>query len=388
MPALALTPVTNIPVTATAITARPARMVYLDNLRVLLAILVVLHHAGQPYGPTGGRWPVFDAERAFILGPFFGVNAAFFMGLFFFIAGSLTPGAVERKGSARFLADRAVRLGVPLLAFGLAVFPMVTYLTERPAASFGEFYRAYLADPEIGHLWFLTHLLVYSLAYAAWQRFGRLVPGGALRPAPGHQAILLYALALGAVTFAVRLAFPVDHWIDLAGVIPIEVAHLPQYLSLFILGIIAARHDWLRRLPAGVGMTWLGIGLAAALARYLNTIAAQAGVALPLAPGGPNEGALLWSVWEAFICVGLSVGLLTLFRERVDGQGRLARALAANTYGVYVLHLLPIVGLQMAIAGAPLPPLAKFGLVGAVGVPLCFLISAGLRRLPGVGRVL
>ena len=64
------------------------------------------------------------------------------------------------------------------------------------------------------------------------------------------------------------------------------------------------------------------------------------------------------------------------------------RALAANTYGVYLIHLLLVVGLQAALAGADLPPLAKFAVVTLVGVPLCFLVSAGLRRLPGVRRIL
>ena len=57
------------------ISVRTARLDYLDALKVLLTVLVIAHHAGQPYGPTGGRWPIFEAERAAILGPFFSVNA-------------------------------------------------------------------------------------------------------------------------------------------------------------------------------------------------------------------------------------------------------------------------------------------------------------------------
>jgi glucan biosynthesis protein C len=39
-------------------TARPlsaaGRLYYLDNLRVSLTALVIAHHVGQAYGPTGG----------------------------------------------------------------------------------------------------------------------------------------------------------------------------------------------------------------------------------------------------------------------------------------------------------------------------------------------
>jgi peptidoglycan/LPS O-acetylase OafA/YrhL len=32
------------------------RIYFIDNLKILLAVLVILHHAAQPYGPGGGWW--------------------------------------------------------------------------------------------------------------------------------------------------------------------------------------------------------------------------------------------------------------------------------------------------------------------------------------------
>jgi hypothetical protein len=40
------------------------------------------------------------------------------------------------------------------------------------------------------------------------------------------------------------------------------------------------------------------------------------------------------------------------------------------------------------VAGADLPPLAKFAIVTLVGAPVCFLVSDGLQRLPGLRRIL
>lgn len=77
-----------------------SRLIFMDNLRVFLMVLVVAHHAAQPYGPTGGDWLIFNPERAAILGPFFAVNAAFFMGLFFFIAGYFLPVLAIAKAQA------------------------------------------------------------------------------------------------------------------------------------------------------------------------------------------------------------------------------------------------------------------------------------------------
>jgi hypothetical protein len=381
---------------------------------VALTVLVVAHHAGQTYGPTGGRWPVFEAERAAVLGPFFAVNAAFFMGLFFLISGYFLPASVERKGGAAFLRDRAVRLGLPLVLFAVALFGPVAYAdytADGGALSFPAFFgRVFVGEGrvEVGHLWFLAHLLVYGAAYVLWRALARRLPGrsggragGASTTAPGGWALLAFAAGLAAVTFAVRAAFPVDRWVNLLGVVPLEPAHLPQYLALFVAGIAAARRGWLERLPVRTGLVWLAVGAGAAAARYAYP--ALRGAAGPetlpaLTRGGVNAGSLLWSTWEAIICVGLCVGLVTLAREWFAGPGgcgapgaaarRLLRVAAPAAFGAYLLHILPVVGLQTLLLGVALPPLVKFAAVTLVAVPVSFLLAAGLRRLPGARAVL
>ena len=386
--------------TGVAAIAQPrasARLAFIDNIRAFLTILVIAHHAGQTYGPTGGDWPVFAAERAGILGPFFSVNAAFFMGLFFLISGYFLPGACDRKGAGPFLRDRALRLGLPLLVFGLAVFGPLTFLDyagspEGAGRSFPSyFFRVYLGEwrVEFAHLWFIAHLLVYAAGYAAWRRFARPAArrSGRPSPVPGPRAIALYTVALALATFAVRVRFPVDRWVNL-GIVPVEIAHLPQYLSLFIIGVLAARGDWLRRLPTATGLTLLAIGLTEAALRYAYGSGGRGLLPGLLADGGFNRGSLVWSAWEAIICVGLCAGLLTLARERCNAQGAIRRGLAANAYAAYVLHLWPVVGLQFALASVALPPFAKFALVTLVGVPLSFALAALVRGLPRLGKVL
>src|SRR5208282_329283 len=97
--------------------AAPNRLFYLDNLRIVLTILVIAHHVGQAYGPTGGYWPVQEAARAAILGPFFTVNRSFFMSLFFMISGYFMVAAFERHTVGAFIRSRFVRLGIPVLLF-------------------------------------------------------------------------------------------------------------------------------------------------------------------------------------------------------------------------------------------------------------------------------
>ena len=57
------------------------RLYYLDNLKVCLTVLVIMHHAGLAYG-NGGGWaytPSNPAEFMPWIWHFFSTNSAFFM---------------------------------------------------------------------------------------------------------------------------------------------------------------------------------------------------------------------------------------------------------------------------------------------------------------------
>jgi hypothetical protein len=80
----------------------------------------------------------------------------------------------------------------------------------------------------------------------------------------------------------------------------------------------------------------------------------------------------------------MAIGVVVSCREWADRQGPLPHALAADTHGVYLIRVGGLLGLQAALAGVDLPPLVKFGLVTLAGVPRCFLLVDGLRRLAGL----
>jgi uncharacterized membrane protein len=92
--------------------------------------------------------------------------------------------------------------------------------------------------------------------------------------------------------------------------------------------------------------------------------------------------------WEQSLGVLLTVGLLVLFRERLNRQGWLARAASANSYAAYVIHAPVLVVFVLLVRDIHLHPLLKFALVTLAVVPLCFGLAALIRQLPGVQRVL
>jgi glucan biosynthesis protein C len=105
-----------VPVVAAVPAKAAGRLLFVDNIRVFLTILVILHHLMITYSGTG-RWyynePGADAVTSSVGGWFCSINQAYFMGLFLLISAYFVPGSYDRKGAARFLKDRLIRLGIP-----------------------------------------------------------------------------------------------------------------------------------------------------------------------------------------------------------------------------------------------------------------------------------
>jgi peptidoglycan/LPS O-acetylase OafA/YrhL len=107
-----------------------------------------------------------------------------------------------------------------------------------------------------------------------------------------------------------------------------------------------------------------------------------------IAGGWWNWQSVLWSIWEAVICVGLCVGLLVLFRDSINQSGKWQKFLAANAYAVYLIHLPIVIGIQFGFAAVAIAPLAKFLLVTLISLPICWGTSHLLRKLSFVGKIL
>lgn len=382
---------------------QPTRLAYLDNLRIFLTILVILHHTGQPYGPTGGFWYFTDTVKEPLLGPFFAVNASFFMGLFFLISGYFMPGSDDRKGPKAFLKDRLLRLGIPLVTLFVTVVPPLMYTSYRQmrggTLSFWPYvWQIYLGAgarpaglvspswPELqfAHLWFVENLLFYTLCYTVgrslWRRSGtaRAPRTQADAKPPGDLALLAFAVALAAVSAVVRIAYPIDRWVGFLGFLRMEPAHAPQYVTFLMAGVLAYRNGWLTSFPSGRGIRWFWTGIGLSLVHVVGRMAGW----WPMVPGW------LEILWECLFAVAISVGLLTLFRSRLNFQGKLGQALSANAFAASLFHLPIIVALQYAMWSVPWGGLAKFLAVGLGGVPLTFAVSHLIRSIPGVKAIL
>jgi glucan biosynthesis protein C len=377
---------------------RTSRLFFIDHWRAALVTLVVLHHVALVYGAGAPFYyvepPINDPLAFLVLLVFVLFNQAWFMGALFLIAGYFTPGSFDRKGSGSFLRGRLLRLGIPLIFFFFVLSPISSIgYWQMPASLTGITtplsWQAYPYLLGMGPMWFVAMLLIFDFGYAAWRRLTRNRTSTSMSESspPSYLGIGVFILALALVSYLVRIVIPMGK--DVLG-FP-TISYLPQYLSFFVLGTVASRHDWFRTLPHPVGVVGIVIAVVAAVLLFPLALSGRLFSLEVTEPAGfvgnGHWQSAVYALWDSTFAVGVCLAAITLFRRFINGQGRFGRFLSQHGYAVYIIHIPILVVIAIGLKGIPLEPLLKFGVVAVIAVPTCFAVAYIVRKIPGVSRI-
>ncbi len=371
-----------------------ARLFYLDNLRIYLIVLVILHHAAIAYGGVGD-WSVKDPSVD-ILSPLFltfftAVNQSYFMSAFFLLAGYFTPPAIERKGVGYFLKDRLIRLGIPIIIYSSLIINLNqvflgVWMRGRP-------FR-WLFKYQPGHLWFLQALLLFAVIYVLC-RFvmNRTMVKQPLQfysdRFPSDSVLILSVVFLTVLTFAVRIKFPVGKWIFPG----FQLAHFVHYAFSFFVGILAYHGDWFNRLRRDQARR-RGIVILIMLLLFFapmvlgRILGRDAAGTTSFFVGGLHWQSLAYAAWESVMLISVLIFLLYFFRERFNRSSPLLHLMAASVYTVYIIHQPTLIAFNVLFLPVGIPTILKFFIVSLIVVPLCFGLAVLLRMIPYAKRVL
>ena len=200
-----------------------------------------------------------------------------------------------------------------------------------------------------------------------------------VRIIPGNITIAIFALLLGMVTFSVRIWFPIDWNFELLN---LQFPFFPQYIAMFIIGLIASRGNWFMQISKNTGKLWSYIAIVLLIIYPFILV-------LVLSSGDPNRlvGGFYWegflyALWEQLIGVSIIIALSVLFRDKYNNQGRFGKSMSSSVYATYIFHAPIFVFLALALRGIVLPPLLKFVLVAPLAVSLCFALGDFIRKIP------
>lgn len=370
-------------------TTSPARLWFLDWVRILAFFVLILYHVGMYY--VTWDWHVKSAFASHAIEPLMLLSSPWRLGLLFMVSGVASSLMLAKTGAARFLGQRSARLLVPLVFGMLVIVPPQAYLevVEKLAyqGSYADFMQLYLGRyrgfcrgtdclimPTWNHLWFVAYLWVYTLLLGALvaglgSRFDRLATRLA-NLLVGWKIIVLPVVVLSLARMTMLSRFPtthalVDDWFNHA-----------VYLFLFLLGALLARTPqfWPRLEP----LRWHALGMAAAGWAALTIY-----YALPDDVLSAQMQAPLMHLQRIVYCLfawNAIIAALGFAQRHLNRDSANRRYLAQAVFPVYIVHQTLIVVIAHAIQPAKLAPGLEALVLVVLTLCLSFAVADIVRR--------
>jgi glucans biosynthesis protein C len=160
------------------------RVNYLDWLRAMAVLGVVVYHALQPFGAI--NWFITNDERSPALTMVVALLSSFGMPILFLVAGASARFTLQRRSTREFIAERATRLLIPFAVGTIVLSPISGYIFAVSSGTATDSFLAYVASypgivldyniTNVGlsmrlllvgmHLWFLGALFIFSVVGA------------------------------------------------------------------------------------------------------------------------------------------------------------------------------------------------------------------------------
>jgi peptidoglycan/LPS O-acetylase OafA/YrhL len=382
----------------------------LHNLRGFAILMVVAFHAciaylasqpsvPPPFDAPPYRWlanPIIDQQRWFGFDLFCAVQYIYLMHLMFFLSGLFVYPSLARKGAARFVLDRFMRLGVPFL-FGvfllmpLAYSPVYRLTAIDPAwSAFWSHWRALPFWPS-GPLWFLWVLFACNLIVAGLhaaipqlrEHLATLSAHAGVRPVRFFAGLIAVA-AIGYVPIS-TIYKPWDYLTF--GPFAFQPSFVASYAMFYLAGVSVSAHGFDRGLLATDGRLtrrwsiWLIGAFAAFLAWIIPTALIVKGALVPGLQIVADLGSVLASATIAF-------AVIALFLRFATAPSPILGRISVNAYAIYLVHYLFIIWLQYLLLDTDLYAVIKAALVFAGTVLMSWASAALLCRMPLGARLM
>lgn len=367
------------------------RVIFMDNLRYLMVLLVVVLHASVSYCNLVPWWAVRDRTSTAMDILLVGLDI-FLMPVLFFIAGYFSIPSFRCYGAGKFIKKKFKRLGIPLLISAPITGCLFAYIYHTTRGSLGSdssllghwlIYLGTALEFHIGqipainhfshsHLWFMSVLLFFFLLYALLRsmRPRKTVSGTRPSAAAISKNILATfaivglgsALSMVVGTFVFARPENPEPWFIIANVVQFQPHKLIMYALYFGMGIYAHRTHWFSfgSFPGNIAIWSLS-----SLVLFIAMLVTLKEMMSNFSPGL----LMVWLLMRSFCCLSILGMFLTFSVRRWNRPGRLDALLSANSYHIYILHFIVVLLLQlMLLQWTQGPVLIKFCIVSVAAI--------------------
>jgi peptidoglycan/LPS O-acetylase OafA/YrhL len=398
-------------------TSAPQYNVALGYLRAFIIVLVVAYHSvlnfhliSPPFPPSSlldepPMWrffPVVDGQHSIIFSIFTGFNDIYFMSLMFFLSGLFVWKSLQRKGWLTYLRDRFVRLGLPFIVM-IVLVPFTyypTYLQIGDTTGLSGFWQqwkdiVFSLNWPAGPAWFIWLLLVFdcivvflsTLMPRRGELFDKVSLGALRRPASSFG--LLVILSAAAYIPMVLTYDPIWSWWSW-GPFAFQTSRIFLYMVFFMAGVLLGAHGIERTLLVPNGMLarrWI-VWVGAAIGAFILHMVISIGTTPQPWATRQTWATVMMGFTFVLSCAASSFACMALFLKFARKRRKILDSLAANGYGIYVIHWTIVSWLLFILLKTPLSAIAKGSIVFVCALALCWAAIAVIRRIPVVARVI
>lgn len=345
------------------------RILFFDNIRYLMVLLVVVLHAACGHSHYTTWWAVNDDNSVFfdfilrILG-------VFLMPTLFFIAGYFALPSLHRKGTWPFIKSKLIRLGIPWLIGVVLLGPVRTYIHEY-SRGFEELnlWRLFVINFQDAavlrtgfinsvyqfnhvHFWFLSLLLFFFFVLALLhhqirQRLETL-PSKIRTEDPSNKSIYSVLVLVSMVTAVLTLFMfwlftkepGREPWVIVASFVQFQPTRVCLYVICFGLGIYAFHKNWFSRgKTPGNLIFWIVLTLTLWLTKEMVLASLISRFTLTLG--------VIHETIRAFLVFSIIMTLIAFGGKHWQSASRFNRSLAKNSYTIYLIHLVIVFSMQL-----------------------------------------
>ncbi len=339
------------------------RIHWMDNLRTIIILFVVLYHVGGVYeaaGLWGWFWIVDDPATLTWVGIVGIVFDILVMPTLFLISGYLTPVSLKNKTGWEFLKRKFNRLMIPWVIAVFTLIPLykVIFLYSRglPQEHWSTYFH--ITSPNSQNwLWFLPVLFAFNILYLLLSKANIRIPNISLR-----------AAGLGIFLIGLVYSFSIGGWLGprswtLTPFIDFENERLLLYFLSYLLGALCYRQNVFAEQPRSKtlytvvnSIAWIPVTVHI-FARLIPFFFPEGFLISPSVDG------LIWwlSFYLSLLC--LMYMMVETFWRYFDKTGRIWGELNRNSYGVYIIHVIVIGVFGTLLLNLDLPAFVKYPLL-------------------------
>ena len=404
------------------IMAGTQRIQILDYLKGFIFILLALDHSAHSYALYWGKYHFFTSNERSIIGDILYLhNNNIIMPMLFFLVGYATTSAIAQKGLLKHFVTRIWRYVVPFILFIPTILPLMMYprfVSKNPGITYStywtdHFFTKYL---QAGPMWVMFALFFFTIIIMIlyklpliWRTSMRGIDFLIQRPL---LLIITFAILFSVAFTVSELIWGPYYWLSFSKVFALQGSKfIVQFLSFFI-GALCGNlkvfeNDQLIE-NLGSKLPWFTLAYITFAINYIcyaivnswDGGAYSYDVIRHILGGGSYDQIpyiisqiypkiTIRCVLQGFFLISQMLFLLSLFARFCHKNNKLWYIIAANGYGVFLFHEIPVIWLQYLTNDINfLPIIIKLGAIFIIAVAFGMGMSMLVRKFSIVRKVI